>query len=112
MSVLDTKVKSGESPKFYKSGISSLEKRIAQLEHQVFCCCEKLQAQGWNFDVSAYPGGTDSAGLGPGVGCCGQTIMIAGALVTGGGGTEGFYAYDCTGDLTLSGNPEWILIHP
>ena len=38
MSVLDVKVKSGESPKFYKSGISSLEKRINQLEHQVFCC--------------------------------------------------------------------------
>jgi len=109
MSVLDVKVKSGESPKFYKSGISSLEKRIAQLEHQVFCCCEKLQAQVWNFDVSAYPGGTDSAGLGPGVGCCGQTIMVAGALV--GAAFEGFYAYDCTGDIT-GGSPGWVLIHP
>ena len=38
MSVLDVKVKSGESPKFYKSGINRLEKRIDQLEHQVFCC--------------------------------------------------------------------------
>ena len=38
MSVLDVKVKSGEHPKFYKSGISSLEKRINQLEHQAFCC--------------------------------------------------------------------------
>ena len=38
MSVLDVKVKSGEHPKFYKSGINRLEKRIDQLEHQVFCC--------------------------------------------------------------------------
>jgi hypothetical protein len=38
MSVLDVKVKSGESPKFYKSGINRLEKRIDKLEHQAFCC--------------------------------------------------------------------------
>jgi len=91
MSVLDKRVKSGESPKFYKSGIASLEKRIAQLEHQVFCCCEALQAQAWDWENSAYPGGTDGSGNGPGAGCCGQTVYNTSTTDE----APGLYYYDC-----------------
>ncbi len=90
MSVLDKRVKSGESPKFYKSGIASLEKRIAQLEHQVFCCCEALQAQAWDWENSAYSGGDKDQG-GPGEGCCGQTVYNTSTTDE----APGLYYYDC-----------------
>jgi len=63
MSVLDIKVKSGESPKFYKSGINRLEKRIDQLEHQAFCClpadiAAAEEEKVVSFTLTANAGGT------------------------------------------------------
>ena len=110
MSVFEKKVKSGESPKFYKSGISRLEDRLAAVEHFAYCCAEEEKEV--SFKLTANAGGTGNWQVIPAGGHqilaapgAGKTYLVTGvvtkfnvSVTVDAGGGEGTFAIFANGE--------------